>query len=35
MGVYSLEKKMSGNEIGIAGEKNIVSVRVYLSHYYI
>lgn len=28
MGVYSLEKKMSGNKIGIAGEKNIVSVRV-------
>lgn len=28
MGVYSLEKKMSGNKIGIAGEKNIISVRV-------
>lgn len=27
MGVYSLEKEMSGNKIGIAGEKNIVSVR--------
>lgn len=34
-GSVQFRKKMSGNKIGIAGEKNIVSVRVYLSHYYI
>lgn len=35
MGVYSLEKEMSGNKIGIVGEKNIVFVCVYLLYYYI
>lgn len=35
MGVYSLEKKMSGNKIGIVGEKNIVFVCVFEIYYII
>lgn len=35
MGVYSLEKEMSGKKIGIVGEKNIVFVFVFEIYYII